>query len=167
MRRLLPLAASLLVFAADQATKAWLAATLPFGGERPFGRWFTLVHWHNRGGLFGLMDDLPEGGRIALFLLVPLVGVALLGSLYLKSRRPLERWLLAAVLGGAAGNLLDRLRFGAVVDFLYFHLPGGPGWPAFNVADAVLSTGIALFVFLTFTTSPKEAGGASDPLSHR
>lgn len=167
MRRFLPFLAALAVLAADQASKAWLAAVLPFGGERPFGRWFTLVHWHNRGGLFGLMDDLPEGGRIALFLLVPLVGVALLGSLYAKSRRPVERWILAAVLGGAAGNLLDRLRFGAVVDFLYFHLPEGPGWPAFNVADAVLSTGIVLFVFLTFTSSPKEAGGAPDPLSHR
>lgn len=167
MRRFLPFLAALTVFAADQATKAWLASVLPFGGERPFGRWFTLVHWHNRGGLFGLMNDLPEGGRIALFLLVPLAGVTLLGFLYAKSGRPLERWLLAAVLGGAAGNLLDRLRFGAVVDFLYFHLPDGPGWPAFNVADAVLSTGIALFVFLTFTSSPKEAGGASDPLPPR
>lgn len=167
MRRILPFTASLLVFAADQATKALLAASLPFGGERPFGRWFTLVHWHNRGGLFGLMNDLPESGRIALFLLVPLLGVALLGSFYWKSHRPLERWVLAAVLGGAAGNLVDRVRFGAVVDFLYVHLPSGPGWPAFNLADAVLSTGIALFVFLTFTPSSKEAAGASDPLSHR
>ena len=167
MARRVPLVATAGILILDQATKVWLAHSLPFGGERVVTPWFSLVHWHNPGGLFGMLDRLPEWGRLAVFLAIPLLGVSLLGYLYAKSDRDLDRWLLAAILGGAAGNLLDRIRLGAVVDFLYFHIPDGPGWPAFNVADATLSTGILVFVALTFLRPEKEKDRASDPLSNR
>jgi signal peptidase II len=167
MARSLPLTAAAGILILDQATKAWLASALPFGGERAVTPWFSLVHWHNPGGIFGMLDRLPEWGRLTVFLAVPLLGVSLLGYLYSKSPRASDRWLLAAILGGAAGNLLDRIRFGAVVDFLYFHIPEGPGWPAFNVADATLSTGILVFVALMFLRPEKEKDRASDPLSRR
>jgi len=150
------------VFALDQASKAWVLATVPFGDAREVTSWFSIIHWHNAGGLFGLMDRLPDAARVAVFLLLPVAGVAFLGFLFLKANRPAELALLSAILGGALGNLVDRVRFGAVVDFLDFHIPGGPSWPAFNVADSCLSTGIILFLLLTLTKKKEGGGRAPD-----
>lgn len=164
MRRMPYLLLGLLVFALDQATKAWVMAEIPFGEGRDLTPWFSIIHWRNTGGLFGMMDTLPGAARVALFLALPVAGIAFLVYLFIKAGGRFERVLLAAILGGAAGNLVDRLRFGAVVDFLDFHVPGGPAWPAFNVADACLSTGIVLFLALTLLKPKEETQRASDPV---
>jgi signal peptidase II len=143
------------VLVLDQVTKAWVLKTIPFGDGREFTTWFSVIHWRNAGGLFGLMDRLPETARVGIFLLLPVAGIAFLSFLFVKAKKPFELALLSAILGGALGNLVDRIRFGAVVDFLDFHVPGGPSWPAFNVADACLSTGIILFLLITLF-KPKE-----------
>jgi len=167
MRKLWFLLIGAAVLAADQATKAMVMRALPPGGERSVTSWFMLTHWLNAGGLFGLMNSLPRPLALSIFLVLPLGGISLLAVLFARSRRPLELGLLAAILGGALGNLTDRLRFGAVVDFLYFHVPAGPGWPAFNVADAFLSTGILTLLALTLFSSHSEDGRAPDPVHHR
>ena len=99
--------------------------------------------------------------------MLPLLGLGLLTWLYARSTAALDLALLAAILGGAAGNLLDRIRLGSVVDFLDFHLPEGPAWPAFNVADAALSTCIVLLLIKTLRQPPPEEDShAPDSLSH-
>lgn len=164
MRRARYLLLGLLVFALDQVTKAWVMAQIPFGEGRDVTPWFSIIHWRNAGGLFGMMDRLPEPARIGLFLLLPVAGIAFLGYLFVRASARLELALLSAILGGAAGNLVDRIRFGAVVDFLDFHVPSGPAWPAFNVADACLSTGIILFLVLTLMKPKEEGERAPDPV---
>jgi len=166
MRRWPFLFLSLAVLALDQATKAWIIATIPQGGDRPVTSWFMLTHWMNPGSLFGFLSTIPPKVGLAVFLILPLAGMVFLGVLFAKAQRRVELALLAAILGGAAGNVLDRLRFGAVVDFLYFHIPDGWGWPSFNVADACLSTGIVVLLFLTLMHST-EGGHAPDPVQSR
>lgn len=152
---------ALLVLLLDQITKEAILRTIPLGSGRTVTSWFSIIHWQNSGGLFGLMDQLPPAARVAVFILLPVLGVGFLAVLFVKARRPFELVLLAAILGGAAGNLVDRARFGAVVDFLDFHVPGGPAWPTFNVADAFLSTGIFLFLFMTLLRPHSEEKSAS------
>lgn len=164
MRRARFLLLGLAVFALDLATKAWVMARIPFGEGRDVTSWFSIIHWRNAGGLFGLMDRLPDAARIGLFLLLPVAGIGFLGYLFVRASGRFELVLLSVILGGAAGNLVDRLRFGAVVDFLDFHVPGGPAWPAFNVADACLSTGIILYLALTLMKPKQEGDRAPDPV---
>ncbi len=141
------------VLALDQTTKAWVAASIPVGESSPVLSWFAIVHWLNTGGLWGSLQDLSAVPRTAIFFFLPVAGLAVLVYLFLKAKSGAELALISAILGGALGNLCDRIRLGAVVDFLYFHLPSGRwGWPAFNVADACLSTGIALLLAIIFFT---------------
>jgi signal peptidase II len=163
MRKAWYLLVGLLILVADQATKAAVLKAFPLGGGKALTPWFSIIHWQNQGGLFGLMDGLPPPARIAVFMLLPVLGVGFLAVLFVKSKRWWELLILSAVLGGAAGNLVDRARFGAVVDFLDFHWPGGPAWPSFNVADAFLSTGIFVYLLLTLArphTEEKRAPGS-------
>ncbi len=163
MRRWGFLTVSAFVLALDQATKAWLSAAVAPGASRPVTSWFSLVHWLNTGGLWGSLQGLSPVPRLALFSLLPLAGLGFLAYLFAKARTRFELALLSAILGGALGNLADRFRLGGVVDFLYFHLPSGSwGWPAFNVADACLSTGIVLLLLRTLFAKEPE-GGADAP----
>lgn len=167
VKRLWFLVIAAAVLAADQVTKAAVIRSIPLGGGIDVTSWFTLTHWRNPGGLFGMLNRLPETVGLVFFLALPLIGLVFLGILFAKAKRPLDLALLSAILGGALGNLVDRVRFGAVVDFLYFHIPGGWGWPAFNVADAFLSTGIIALLVLTLFHSDPEADRASHPVQDR
>lgn len=164
-RRWAYLLVSLALFLLDQGTKFWVQSAIPYGDGKPLTGWFSIVHWLNNGGLWGSLQNLSLAPRILLFYLFPLAGLGFLIWLFLKSRSRFELALLAAVLGGALGNIADRLRLGAVVDFLDFHIPGGWSWPAFNVADACLSVGICLLLMkVLFEKEPKENERASDPV---
>jgi signal peptidase II len=151
----------------DQVTKAMVTGRLAFGEAIHLTSWFSVVHWQNRGGVWGSFQELSTPVSTALFMILPLAGVGILVYLFARSERTVDKVLFSMILGGAAGNLLDRFRLGAVIDFLDFHLPGGPSWPAFNVADAALSTGIVILLFLTLRRPPKEQPNAPDPVSHR
>lgn len=148
MRAALLLAAA--VWVADQLTKAWVILALPLGhrGEA-VGGVFRLVHVRNRGIAFSLFHD--SGPLVAIGLQVLVAGVVVVLLVHL-ARGSHDRWVgggLALVLGGAAGNLTDRLLRGEVVDFLYFFITTASGelaWPAFNVADAAISTGAGMVV---------------------
>jgi len=105
---------------------------------------FNIVFTWNPGASFSLFRTLGEAAPI----LIIVVTGAIIGFLgYYAFRRATggERWALALILGGAVGNLVDRIRFGAVVDFLDFHI-GTLHWPAFNVADICICVGVGLYI---------------------
>ncbi len=109
---------------------------------------FSLTHILNPGGAFGFLAGQSASVRRLVFLGATLGAVGLILYLYRKTP-PTHTWLLAGfglIFGGAAGNLIDRIRMGLVVDFLDFYI-GNLHWPAFNVADSAVSIGVAIFLF--------------------
>ncbi len=131
------------VLAADQASKAWLLDWLPAqGGAVEILPVFNLVMAWNPGVSFGQFQHLP------VWLLVAFAfGISALLLFWL--RRAESRGIAIAIgliLGGAIGNAIDRLRFGAVFDFLDWHI-GDWHWPAFNIADTGISLGVVLLLF--------------------
>ena len=109
---------------------------------------FNLTYIRNTGGAFGVLAGETSWLRTVLFLSAVLF--ALVVIFYLYMRIPLGKpWLeagLAMTFGGAVGNVIDRLRFGEVVDFLDFHI-GTLHWPAFNIADSSITVGVGIFCF--------------------
>jgi len=140
--RLLGVACIIAAFTADQASKALARgahAELAAGIEvAPI---FNLVLTQNRGVSFGLLNVLPAWTLIALSLAI----VAFLCVLLWRAGTRIAACGFGLVIGGALGNVCDRVRFGAVTDFLDFHI-AGYHWPAFNLADAAIVTGVALLI---------------------
>jgi len=140
------------VVAADQATKALVLARFTPGEELPVTGFFSLVLAFNSGAAFSMLAS-ASGWQRWFF-----VGVAVAASVFLvwMLRRGGERMLciaLALILGGAIGNLWDRLEIGRVVDFLLFHYHEW-AWPAFNVADSAITVGAALLIIDSFRQPP-------------
>jgi signal peptidase II len=133
------LAAAAAVVALDQTTKALALNALSPGSGRPLvGRLVTLTLVENRGAAFGLLGGAaPE---LAAFALAVAAGILWWSA---RSERPAIAWALGLVLGGALGNLADRLLRHAVVDFVNVHV-----WPVFNVADAAITLGATALVAL-------------------
>jgi signal peptidase II len=109
---------------------------------------FNLVHVRNTGGAFGIFGGERGGIGSYLFIAVSVVAIGVIFFLFIKSRDSsgLFCFSLSLILSGAIGNLMDRFRYGEVVDFLDFHLSTFH-WPAFNVADSAISVGVALMAF--------------------
>lgn len=133
----------LITLATDQFSKAWIRANLSLG-ESFFGSgFFQLTHVRNTGAAFGIFPD-----RSLFLTVLALIGSVICLLLALFSRRlsflnnSLNRVVLGLVLGGTVGNLIDRLRFGYVTDFIDFKF-----WPAFNIADSAMTIGIILFAY--------------------
>jgi signal peptidase II len=129
----------------DQLTKWWILDHVmqpPRVIEvTPF---FNLVMTWNRGVSFGLFNnDSPYNALVLSG--VALAIAALLVVWLARAAQPLMVWGLGLIIGGAIGNMIDRLRFGAVADFLDVHA-GGWHWPAFNVADAAITIGVAVLI---------------------
>ncbi|MEN2980451.1 signal peptidase II [Tistrella bauzanensis] len=146
MRLAFSIALSIGVVVLDQATKRFFEITFADAGHvAPVTPFFNLVLVHNRGVSFGL---LSSGHQYAPYLLA-LVGVAIVTRLSLwlgRSSSGVQRLALAAIIGGAISNIVDRLDDGAVTDFLDFHL-GIYHWPAFNLADVAITCGVAALLF--------------------
>jgi signal peptidase II len=108
---------------------------------------FELLYRENRGGAWGLLSGAPEWFRLPFFVGTSVLAIAFL--LWLRGRMRVHRpWVdvaFPAILGGAVGNLIDRVRLGFVVDFLDLHV-GAAHWPTFNVADIGITVGVALLV---------------------
>jgi len=117
---------------------------------------FRLTHVENRGAAFGLFADSASEWKIAVLVLFSLVALVIVSALLWKNSHAMTTTGvgLALILGGAIGNLWDRLVSGHVVDFLLFYV-GQYQWPAFNVADSAIVIGAGLLVFeILFTKSP-------------
>ncbi len=155
--RLVYLALSLVLFAMDRGTKALVVRRLPLYESVPVVQgFFHLTHVANSGALFGLLAGLASPFRDLVFITVPLLAIVLILVFQFRSRESdfLVQAGLSLILGGAVGNLYDRVRFGHVVDFLDFSV-AGHHWPAFNVADSAICIGIAL-LFLDMRRKPDE-----------
>jgi signal peptidase II len=138
------------VFALDQVSKYWLLYKVGMATRPPIALcdYFSLVMAWNTGVSFSLF---AHGAPFMRWLLVgmALLVSALLLRLALVSEKRSERVGYAMVIGGALGNALDRVRFGAVADFFYAHI-GDIGWPAFNVADMAICAGVGLLLLSMF-----------------
>ncbi len=105
----------------------------------------------NCGAAFGMLHDAPEWIRSTLFTVAALVATGVLGFFFVSGRGgPLFAWAVPLVVSGALGNLIDRFRYGYVVDFIRFHLQNGWEWPTFNVADITISIGVGLMLLDSF-----------------
>ncbi len=133
----------------DQLTKLWIVRNLSRTDSIPvIDGFFTITHVRNPGAAFGLFTGLDESVRVPLFLAVSLAAVILVAR-FQRSLEPEDRLssvALGLILGGAVGNLIDRIRYGEVVDFLHFRLWRGYVWPDFNLADSFIVVGVALLV---------------------
>ena len=145
-RERLGVLAALLVLAADQASKAWIlyGLDLPVRENVPVFWWLSLTMVWNRGITFGILNGNSRVGAWVL-IAVALVVVALLWSWLRRAESLLTAGALGAIAGGAVGNIVDRLRFGAVVDFIHAHA-FGYSWYVFNVADAAIVCGVGVLV---------------------
>jgi signal peptidase II len=154
-------ALSAAIVAADQLTK-WLVLGY-FQNRYPreeLTGFFNLVLVFNKGAAFSLFAQAP-GWQTPLLVAFALAAAAIVSVLIVRNpARGLLCLGLALILGGAVGNLIDRLRFGHVVDFLDFHALGWH-WPAFNVADAAISVGAVLLILEGFVHHEKRAGAPS------
>lgn len=148
MSRLLGLLLAALVVIADQLTKSWVIGHFndaPAGiAQQPIFPIFNLVLTWNRGVSFGLFNRDSSWNVVLFSLLAAAIVVALLIWLW-RSRSALVITGIGLVIGGAIGNVIDRLRLGAVTDFLDFHW-GGWHFPAFNLADSCITVGVSLLV---------------------
>jgi signal peptidase II len=147
-----------LVVLADQISKALILKYLPLHHSIPvIAGIFDITHILNPGGAFGLMADRSVVVRTIVFLFISSMAVGLILYFYHKTPRT-HKFLatgFALIFGGAIGNLIDRVRFGTVVDFLDFYI-GRHHWPAFNIADSAITVGILIFIYhLAFKKMPE------------
>ena len=142
-------ATAVLVFVADQATKALVVATIPYGERvQVLGDLLWIWHLRNTGAAFSLLP-----GATWLFIPVTILALGMVAYFHreFRARGPWIHVLLGVILGGALGNLVDRIRLGYVVDFVSVGI-GDLRWPAFNVADPSVVIGIGILVlYLTFS----------------
>ncbi len=147
---------ALTVVVLDQISKVLIQATIPVHGSVPIlGGFFDLVHVRNRGFAFGLMNR-PTGPLFFAFMLAATAGALALLLCWFRRLRE-GRWPvilgISLILGGAVGNLIDRLRYREVIDFLDFYI-GPYHWPAFNLADSAITVGtIGLALIMLFPRS--------------
>lgn len=139
-----------LVVLIDQWSKAWILSTLELHHSfAVIGGFFNITYVRNPGAAFGFLAGAPPIFRYFFFLAVTVAAILFILH-YLRTTRKEDVLLvfsLALILAGAVGNLVDRLRFGEVVDFLDVYV-GSYHWPAFNVADAAISTGAAVLILV-------------------
>ncbi|MFC2017547.1 signal peptidase II [Chloroflexota bacterium] len=148
--------AALLVVAADQLSKIWIRSNLLVGQSLPETGFFQLTRIHNTGAAFGLFRD--QSFVLAIVALVAVV-VVLLYAFLIYRRFPildsrLGKLALGLVLGGTVGNLIDRLRFGYVTDFIDVGV-----WPAFNIADSSIVVGVIMLAYSLIQLSRAEKRG--------
>ncbi len=142
----------------DQVTKLAVDHSLALHQSVPIIEgFFHLTYVRNTGAAFGFLANAPEAFRVPFFFITTgvAVGVLLMFLRRVETDAPLLLFALSGVLGGALGNLLDRLYYGEVIDFLDFHWRGYH-WPAFNVADSCITLGMVGLFFCSFVGERKK-----------
>lgn len=135
----------LVIVALDQASKVWVIDVFDgVGGIREITGFFNLVLTLNRGVSFSMFTSDAAWAPWAL-VAVALIAVALLTRWMRRSDEAVQAYGFALIIGGALGNVIDRVRYGGVVDFLDFHVRGWH-WPAFNLADSAITLGAAAVI---------------------
>jgi signal peptidase II len=150
---------ALLVVALDRITKRMIAHRLSLHDSiTVIPGFFRIIHAENPGAAFGIFADSPAEWKTALLIGFSIIALLIVSALLWKSSHTLTSSGigLSLILGGAIGNLWDRLVSRRVVDFLLFYV-GPHQWPAFNVADSAIVVGAGLLVFeIVFTKSPSQ-----------
>lgn len=143
----------------DQLTKAMVVDSLSlYESIEIIPGFFNLVYVTNSGAAFSMLADVNSPWRHYFFLTIGSAALVGLTVAYWKLRKVnwLYSWALALIAGGAAGNLIDRMRFGSVIDFLDIYI-GNYHWPAFNIADSAICIGAGLFLIINiFDTRNQE-----------
>ncbi|HNV87765.1 MAG TPA: signal peptidase II [Methylotenera sp.] len=140
---------SAIVVVLDLYTKHLVQNAFEYGEHLTVTSFFDLVRFHNEGAAFSF---LSSAGGWQKWFFTAIAAIAVIVITYLIRKNPTQKLFcigLALVLGGAIGNLYDRLTLGYVVDFLYFHI-NEYYWPAFNVADSAISVGVAILLWDSF-----------------
>ena len=151
LRDLIPVGIAVAVAIVDQLTKLWIMTTFALHEQQNIiPGVFDLVYVTNTGAAFGFLAGSKNLLRQAFFVAVAIIALIVIIFAYghLKRQGRIFVYALGLIAGGAVGNLIDRLRFGSVVDFLDFYL-GSYHWPAFNAADSAITVGVALFLLGT------------------
>ena len=149
---------ALLIAAADQLSKNWIRSNLLVGHSYFEAGLFRITHVNNTGAAFGLFQ-----GQSFILTIIGLAGIAifLVYTLVIYRGAPfldnmLNRAALGLVFGGTLGNLIDRVRFGQVTDFIVFGF-----WPAFNIADSAITVGMILFAYSLLSAARTKKAGLS------
>jgi signal peptidase II len=118
---------------------------------------FNLTHVRNRGAAFGILADVPGIWRSLFFISVAVIAVAVIGYLIRTAKERVHIIAFSLIAGGAVGNLVDRVRYSEVVDFIQWYVKDYY-WPSFNIADSAISIGVVLlFVDMLFTKKREES----------
>jgi signal peptidase II len=150
------------ILVSDQWTKFLIYTRFRWGESvEVIADFFSITYVRNFGAAFGLLQRAPSWFRDPFFLVVPLVASVIILAVYAKLRddQKVSAWGLSLIFGGAVGNLIDRIRFGYVVDFLDFHWKELYHYPAFNVADSAIVIGVGTL----FVLSLKNPDGVEAP----
>ena len=139
------LGVAVVVVLLDQVTKITMTRLLAYGQVEYVNHYLNLVMVYNKGAAFSFLSDQSGWQRYFFSALAAAVSIFIVWMLNRNANERLFCWSLSLILGGAVGNLIDRLAYGHVIDFLDFHLNAWH-WPAFNVADSAITVGAALFV---------------------
>lgn len=148
---------AILVIVLDQLTKIWILRTFElYEVKEIIPGFFNLVYVTNSGAAFSMLANVDSPWRHYFFVGVNLLAGIGLTIAYYHFRKAHFGYVisLALIVGGALGNLIDRLRYGSVVDFLDFYL-GSYHWPAFNVADSAICVGAVLFLIVNILEERK------------
>lgn len=160
---------SVVTLVLDLGSKHWVTTRLDTAG--PGGRSVQIIDGvlafisaKNRGGAWGLLQDESESIRKPFFMLISAAAILVIVTLYRRvtPEQTALKWGLPLVLGGAIGNLVDRVRYGYVVDFIDVTVTKDFRWPTFNVADIAIVAGVALMAIDMFTPR-KSAPSAAAP----
>jgi signal peptidase II len=150
---------ALFVVALDRVTKWTISRRLSLHGSIPVvPGFFRIIHTENPGAAFGIFSDSPSPWKITMLIVFSVIALVIVSTLLWKNSHTLTSTGigLSLILGGAVGNLWDRLVSRRVVDFLLFYI-GPHQWPAFNVADSAIVVGAGLLVFeILFAKSPSQ-----------
>src|SRR6476646_4589244 len=163
--RKLQLFISVSVVCVDRITKMTVASKLGLHESiSVIPGFFRITHVENRGAAFGLFADSPSQWKIAVLVLFSIIALAIVIALLWRNSQSMSTTSIALslILGGALGNLWDRLLSGRVVDFLLFYIRQYQ-WPAFNVADSAIVVGAGLLVLeILFAKSPAKEGAVKE-----
>jgi signal peptidase II len=136
-----------IVILCDQLSKIAITKMFSLGDERPVTSFFNLVLAFNRGAAFSFLGNQSGWQRYFFSAIGVAAVVFIIHQLRRHSGQRMYCWALALIMGGAIGNVIDRLMYGHVIDFLDFHHASFGHFPAFNVADSAITLGAALFIF--------------------
>jgi len=141
---------SALIIVLDQISKLYISSHFVYGESLPVLSVFSLVLWHNTGAAFSFLSDFGGLQRWLFSFIALVASVWIVWLLRKHAQQTLFAFALSMILGGALGNLIDRIAYGHVIDFLLFH------WdtyifPAFNLADSAITCGAALLIWDSFT----------------